>query len=463
METMEIESGSFDDFDQYNVEYKGEVLYIESKDWRKSNSLKFQIVVVLCLFTLFGLGDQAVGALIPIFQKHYHVSDLQASFLFLSAITGYILMGLLNGIIHEKIGLRGILIIGTVSLCTGFGVFSTAPPFWVMVVFASFTGTGCGVLDAACNSWVGGLIDSNQILGILHGCYGLGCLISPSLISNLLERKINPWKWNQYYRLLFWLALVMFGVSSFVFRRETAKKYSYVFDLKVGKIGKDGYELSSANDELEEDDLDKFQNASLGDSLKSKLVWTFSLFLFLYVGGEVAFGSWLISYLLRVTKVSYKMSSHIATSFWTGLMVGRTVLGFATAYYFNTELTANLTYAVGSVMGFIVFYAISFTTWHWLFFVIAFVTGVCVGPIFPTTIVSAIGILPTKYHTSGVGFICAFGGGGAAVVPFLVGLVANSSKTGLKLFPLIILLDFLFLGTWWLLITKKFLPTYVRP
>ena len=62
------------------------------------------------------------------------------------------------------------------------------------------------------------------------------------------------------------------------------------------------------------------------------------------------------------------------------------------------------------------------------------VTGIAIGPIFPTTIVSLVNILPAKYQTSGIGFICAFGGGGGAGIPFLIGLL-ESSEVGLRTYP----------------------------
>ena len=51
-------------------------------------------------------------------------------------------------------------------------------------------------------------------------------------------------------------------------------------------------------------------------------------------------------------------------------------------------------------------------------FLVVLVTGIAIGPIFPTTIVSLVNILPAKYQTSGIGFICAFGGGGGAEFHF---------------------------------------------
>lgn len=456
-------SGNSKSSSPYHVEYKGSEIFIDSVNWRHSTLLKFQILLSFAAFVLFGLVDQAIGTLIPIFQREYKVGDAQTGFLFLSSITGYILMGLMNGIFHNLLGLRGFLVMGFMAMTITYTIFSFAPPFWVLVMFAIGSGTGCGILDAACNAWISKLVDSNQILGILHGCYGLGCMIAPSLITSLVEREVNPWKWNYYYRLLATLAFSVCCLNAFVFRFETTAKYKYQNALKSGRINKEGIELTNLNSSDEEPDFVAYHEATLTDALKSKLVWTFSMILFFCVGGEAAFGSWIVSFLLRINHLPYKTSSHMATTFWAGVMLGRTCLGFVTAHFFSTELMANMCYIGGSVLGYFMFYMISYTSLYWLFFIVVFITGLFAGPIFPTTIVSTIGILPHELHTSGVGFICAFGGGGAAAVPFLIGILAESSATGLRIFPLVLAVVHVLLFISWSLITRNFLPTYKRP
>lgn len=442
--------------EKYFVEFEGSTIYIDSLDWRNSIRLKIQIIVSLVNFVLFGLAEQSVGTLIPILQKQYHVNDMQTACIFLSSISGYILMGMLNGYTHDKVGLKGILMIGTASMALGYGTFSTAPPFFILVVFATCNGIGCGVLDAACNTWIGSLVDSNQILGLLHGCYGLGSMLSPSLISYLIEREVNPWKWNQYYLILCGLALSMFTTSFFAYKYETAAKYKYVTALKMEK------EVAEAAEVGLEDIENNGLQAPLGQVMKKPLVWVLSSILFIYVGAEVGFGAWLISFLTRINHLPFVQSSHIATTFWCGLMMGRTTLGFVTAHYFSTELTANFTYISLSVIGYTLFYIFSFTKFVPLIFIIVAFTGYVVGPIFQTTIVASIGILPSSFHTSGVGFICAIGGSGAAGIPFLVGVIAQSSKTGLRIYPLVILGLYIILWGLWLYILRRFRSSYKK-
>jgi len=52
--------------------------------------------------------------------------------------------------------------------------------------------------------------------------------------------------------------------------------------------------------------------------------------------------------------------------------------------------------------------------------------GYFLGPLFPAAIVVATGLLPRHLHVSAIGFAAAFGGGGAAVLPFVVGAIAEA-------------------------------------
>lgn len=444
---------------KYVTQFNGQQVYIDSVDWRDSKLMKFQVVVALLTFILFGLGDQTIGTIIPKLQEQYHIGDLQTSFIFLSSTAGYFILALTCEFFQRSFGVRGVGIIGTGCLALAFFIISTHPPFWLFIVCYMINGIGLGSLDASVNGWVGGIADSNQILGIVHGCYGLGCMISPPLITKLMERKHNPWNWNHYYVVLSIYGVINLVCFTFSFRHETAAKHKFNVILKEQKrslADKDPEFEIGSGDESVEDTVNEGTDVSFTDALKSKLVWVFAICLFIYVGGEVAFGAWLMTFLIRIKKLSYNYSSWMATTFWLGLTVGRIALGFVTAHVFNTELMANLAYIVASLAGYLIFCLFAFSKANWILFPIVFITGLFVGPIFPTTIVASIEILPTRYHATSVGFICAFGGGGAAALPFLVGFVADHSKLGMKAHPFIVFALYLILLVLWAGICKRY-------
>lgn len=457
------------------VEFEGEILTIDTNNWRHSRLLQIQIVSAYFVFILFGLNEQTVGTLIPKLQEHYHLSDLHVSFIFFCSVLGYLTMAFVNNQTHDKLGIRGVAVLGASAMCLGNLSASFKPPFLIFLICYFSNGVGLGAFDASLNAWMGNLVDSNQLLGILHGCYGIGSLVSPSLITYLLEKPSSPWDWNTYYLLVASFGATVLVLVGYTFRFETPKKYKYMAQLRHQKSkenklqdGADPNEvelddINKTNFEIDEDDEeDEEHSATFAQAVKLPLIWGFAGILFIYVGGEVAFGAWLVTYLLRIKNWTYKASSHIATTFWFGLTVGRCALGFVTAHYFTTELMANLAYIVGSLLGYVLFWLLSFTQQVGLLFIIVFLTGAMVGPIFPTTIVALVNILPAKFQTVGIGFICALGGGGAAGIPFLIGLMADSSDGGLKAYPIMIIIIFAVLLVLWLVIMKKHTRGYKR-
>lgn len=63
--------------------------------------------------------------------------------------------------------------------------------------------------------------------------------------------------------------------------------------------------------------------------------------------------------------------------------------------------------------------------------------GFFLGPLFPAVVVATTKLLPRHLHVSSIGFAAAFGGGGAAVLPFAVGAIAQAR--GVKVLQPVIL------------------------
>lgn len=73
--------------------------------------------------------------------------------------------------------------------------------------------------------------------------------------------------------------------------------------------------------------------------------------------------------------------------------------------------------------------------------------GFFLGPLFPAAVVVATKLLPKALHVSAIGFAAAFGGGGAALFPFVVGAIA-SAKGVQVLQPVVLALLAVIFGLW---------------
>ena len=83
--------------------------------------------------------------------------------------------------------------------------------------------------------------------------------------------------------------------------------------------------------------------------------------------------------------------------------------------------------------------------------------GFFLGPLFPAAIVAATKILPSHLHVSAIGFAAAFGGGGAAILPFAIGALAQARGVSI-LQPIILAILVVLLLLWTCLPTLSKAP-----
>lgn len=125
--------------------------------------------------------------------------------------------------LHRLSGRRGIAFFGPICKITAYIVISTHPRYPAVVVILSLAGMGNGLLDAAWNAWIGTMDQQNQLLGLLHGCYGLGATISPLVGTAMVTKGQLGW-WTFYY-IMAGLVTVELVAGTAAFWTATGAKY----------------------------------------------------------------------------------------------------------------------------------------------------------------------------------------------------------------------------------------------
>jgi fucose permease len=185
------------------------------------------------------------------------------------------------------------------------------------------------------------------------------------------------------------------------------------------------------------------------EALRNKITWLCAIFLLLYVGVEVSLGGWLVTFMLKVRHGEPFASGLVVTGFWLGLTFGRVILGFVTGKIGEKLAIAGyLLICMGLELCFwlIPNFVASAVFAGWL--------GFFLGPLFPAAIVVATKLLPRRLHVSSIGFAAAFGGGGAAVLPFAVGAIAQAK--GVQVLQPIALALFVAILAFWCLLPGGF-------
>lgn len=168
--------------------------------WNSPRSNAWRIAASFWSFFVCGANDAAYGALIPYLEKYYNLSYIVVSLVFLSPFIGYVAAALMNNWLHIKIGPRWIGLMCGACHMVGFLVLSQHPPYPVLVFSFAIVGLGIGIGDAAWNAWIGNLARSNELLGFLHGCYGVGGTISPLIATTMINK--GGLEWYHYYYVL---------------------------------------------------------------------------------------------------------------------------------------------------------------------------------------------------------------------------------------------------------------------
>lgn len=146
--------------------------------------------------------------------------------------------------------------------------------------------------------------------------------------------------------------------------------------------------------------------------------------------------------MLRIRHAQPFPSGMTATGFWLGITVGRVTLGFITP-----RIGEGLAVSIYLII------AMSLELIFWLVpqFIVSAVAisliGFFIGPMFPAGIVAATKLLPRELHVAAIGFAAAVGGGGAALLPFAVGAVAQARGVQ-TLQPIVLALLAVLLAIW---------------
>ncbi|RBQ65764.1 hypothetical protein FVER14953_11358 [Fusarium verticillioides] len=353
-----------------------------------------------------GMNDASPGALLPYIETYYGINYTTVSTLFLVPVAGYVVAALTNNWIHYTLGQRGVAVLGPLCRLAAYIPVALHPPFPALPCVMLFTGFGNGIQDSGYNAWIGNMHRANELLGFLHGAYGLGGTIGPLIASAMVaEGKLN---WYTFYYIMIGLAVVELVVGTAAFSGAT------------GQVYRQRVHYDEAKD-----------RATARMALKKPITWIVAVFLLGYVATEVSLGGWIVTFMLRVRHAKPFLAGLTVTLFWLGLTLGRVVLGFVTER--TGEKTAIMVYLVLSIGLELLYWLVPNFVASVIFVMLL---GFFLGPLFPAAMVAATKLLPADYHVSAIGFAAAVGGGGAAVGPFAVGAIAQ--KTGVQVLQPII-------------------------
>lgn len=345
--------------------------------------------------------------MIPFLEPFYHRNHFLISLIFIAPASGYITSAFLNNYIHMTSGRRGVAFLAPGIRLVAYVGISQHPPYPALIICHCLAAVGVGMEDAAWNAWIGVMQNANELLGFLHGFYGLGATLGPLISTSMITK--GGLGWYTFYYVMIGFSCLELVLAATAFWTETAAKYRAEHEKTTDKMG-----------------------GQTREALQNKVTWICAFFLLVYVGVEVAVAGWVVQFMREVRHAGPFQAGMSATVYWLGLTVGRVVLGFVTP-------------RIGEKLAILIYLALASTS-HLLFWLLpsfpisatfAAILGFFLGPLFPAAVVVATQLLPQHLHVGSIGFAAAFGSAGACVLPFAVGAIAQVKGVGV-LMPIVL-------------------------
>lgn len=373
-------------------------------------------VLVALGFSFIGIQDGALGVLLPSLQRAYGLSMSGVGVVFIAAMAGYLVAATLTGPLLARLGPRAFLTAGSLAVLLGFGLVVVAPPWPVVVGALAVAGVGTAMLDAGLNAHVAGLPESGALLNYVHAIYGGGALAGPLIASQVI---VVGGGWELIYAAMATLAFVLALGFALGFRSKAAGPMAMAGPMALANHG------------------------VLAEALGMPVLRAVALFVALYLGVEVTVGSWSFSVLTEVRGQSMEAAGWMASAYWVGLTAGRLLLGRLVQH--NGGLRLVQLCLPGVAIGMLGLWLLPGPVATLLCLLL---TGLCIGPIYPTTIAVVAGVVPARLLPAVIGLLTTVGAVGGSVLPWLAGTLAMGAGVGV-LPPLVALLAAVLVLIWW--------------
>ncbi|KAI8142840.1 major facilitator superfamily domain-containing protein [Fennellomyces sp. T-0311] len=367
-----------------------------------------------------GMNDANMGIIIPSIKSHYGVSQSVVSIIFLCVTAGNFFGAFINGYLVQKTSQKVTATIGAAILFVGLFICIFGVPFPAMCVAQVIVGCGTALSDASTNVICGEMPRATMILNFLHAVYGVGALVAPLIAAAVLDHS-KPWTITYIY--LAGLAFLNIALTGYFFRNLKTRAE------RERQSDGDGNRRAKRN--------------LIREATMRKTTVLGAAFILFYMGAEVALGDWGYTFLITVRSTDTVMMAQIMSAYWAGLCARRLFLAYWTLKFGEKRMVyfyLGITLGVLFIFWFVPNVGASATALA--------ILGIAIGPIYPTAISVANKTIPVRLYAVSIGFIAAFGSGGAALFPYITGVLIGVKGVANTLAPLIIAMTVTMIALW---------------
>lgn len=394
----------------------------------RSNGHGRSLVIVTILFFMWGLLTSLNDVLIPHLKSIYTLTYVQAMLVQFCFFGAYFIVSLPAGMLIKKIGYQNGAVTGLVIAAAGCALFyPAAQSGYALFLFAFFVlAAGITILQVAANPYVtvlGNPQTASSRLTLTQAFNSLGTTVGPYFGGLLIFGTAAA------------LTAAEFGALSAaeqaVYRaKEAATVQGPYLALGAALLALAVFfALAKLPKIVHADDP---VNAGSSDGKKSAASYGHLVLgavgIFVYVGGEVSIGSFLINFMGEkdVAGLSHADAAGYVSLYWGGAMVGR-FIGFAVMRYVSPGKTLAFNAACSIVLILVAIYGKGAVA-MWAILAVGLFNSI----MFPTIFSMALHRLG-KFTGQGSGILCMAIVGGA-IVPFLQGYMADQAGLHLSFY-----------------------------
>ena len=352
--------------------------------WRNHDATRRTLGYYL-LFICLGLSTAVIGPTLPALADQTRTPLGHMGWLFLAESVGYTVGTTLGGRVFDRV--RGHLVLGLAQLASAtlLGLVPLVPWFWFLLGVLACKGFANGLINTGANTLLVWTYEEKvgPYMHGLHFFFGLGAFLAPLLVAQVIGVAGG-------YRWAYWTLTVCALLVSL-------------------------YLLTLGGNPRPASQRDPDTSALVGTPSYYPLIIAAALFLFFYVGAEVAFGGWVYTYAVALNLASAVGAAYLTAGFWLSFTLGR---------LFSIPLAAHFTppqIVLAAVCPCLFFLALvliipdsSVVLWS-----VTLGLGFCMGPLWPTGFTLAGRSLTLTASLSGLILLGdSFGG---MVLPWLVG------------------------------------------
>jgi len=349
------------------------------------------LAAILAIF-VYGMIAAMLGTILPDLSARFHLTPSQNGQIAFAQALGLIVASIGVGPLIDNEGKKAGLVLGLSLITVALFALPRSKGFRGVMGYILLLGLGGGIIVTAANALVSDINPARRgtTLNLLNLFFGLGGLATPFISANFMKRNS--------IRLCYTVA--------------TLTAITLVIHILTPMPPPSGAR--------------SFVFSDVGPVLGRPELFLLAFFLFLYVSCEVGVWNWLAQHLIAQGIPESRALNILSLGFALGLLIGRVAVS-----PILITVSAPLVTLAAAVLMTITTYLMLTTRSSTVAWILVFLAGVSMAPVFPTTLAMVGDAFPRMTGTA-LGVVITCGWIGLAVSSRIIGAIGGGDSRRLR-------------------------------